>query len=196
MGNGACSLSPSLLLVTPHFETPEITPNLKRDLTIADILQIAPPRKLPSLYVLDSIVKNVGTPYTVYLGKNLYSTFMGAYTLVDSGTRKAMEAMLKTWKEPVPGSLDPRPVFQVEETRPIENALIKARTAMLQSQQRQPGVLGQVPSPGLYRQTPTPPQYASRFAPPQYQQQNSTPQPFLQQQVSLDKRFKTIARFS
>ncbi|KAG9618001.1 hypothetical protein KCU86_g13522, partial [Aureobasidium melanogenum] len=44
----------------------------------------APGRKLPALYVLDSIVKNVGTPYTVYLGRNLFSTFMDSYTLVDS----------------------------------------------------------------------------------------------------------------
>lgn len=60
---------------------------------------------------------------------------MNAYTLVDSQTRKKLDEMLKTWKEPVPGSLDPRPVFPVEITRNIENALIKARTAALQQQQ-------------------------------------------------------------
>jgi len=92
-------------------------------------------QKLPALYVVDSIVKNVGTPYTLFLGRNMYQTFMNAYTLVDSQTRRKLDEMLKTWKEPVPGSLDTRPVFPSEITRGIESALIKARTAALQQQQ-------------------------------------------------------------
>jgi pre-mRNA cleavage complex 2 protein Pcf11 len=84
----------------------------------------------------------VGTPYTLFLGRNMYQTFMNAYTLVDSQTRRKLDEMLKTWKEPVPGSLDTRPVFAPDITRNIENALIKARTAALQSQQaRQPEIL-------------------------------------------------------
>ncbi|GAB1193152.1 hypothetical protein APSETT444_002355 [Aspergillus pseudonomiae] len=94
-----------------------------------------PAQKLPALYVVDSIVKNVGTPYTLFLGRNMYQTFMNAYTLVDSPTRRKLDEMLKTWKEPVPGSLDTRPVFPPEVTRGIESALIKARTAALQQQQ-------------------------------------------------------------
>ncbi|KAJ5169084.1 uncharacterized protein N7482_004678 [Penicillium canariense] len=94
-----------------------------------------PPQKLPALYVVDSIVKNVGTPYTLFLGRNMYQTFMNAYTLVDSATRRKLDEMLKTWKEPVPGSLDTRPVFPPDVTRNIENALIKARTAALQQEQ-------------------------------------------------------------
>lgn len=122
--------------------------------------------------MLDSIVKNVGTPYTVYLGRGLYSTYMEAYTLVDSNIRRAMEGMLKTWKEPVPGSMDTRPVFPPEVVRPIENALIKAKTAALQHQR--------LPQAG-YKNTPTPPQMNGQFAPPpgqyQYQRQQHTPQP-------------------
>ncbi|CEJ54707.1 hypothetical protein PMG11_01003 [Penicillium brasilianum] len=94
-----------------------------------------PQQKLPALYVVDSIVKNVGTPYTLFLGRNMYTTFMNAYTLVDAQTRRKLDEMLKTWKEPVPGSLDTRPVFAPEITRSIENALIKARTAALQQEQ-------------------------------------------------------------
>ncbi|KAK1064846.1 mRNA 3' end processing factor [Friedmanniomyces endolithicus] len=129
----------------------------------------APNRKLPSLYVLDSIIKNVGTPYTVYLGRNLYGTFMEAYTLVDGATRRAMESLLKTWKEPVPGSIDPRPVFPLETVRPIENALIRAKTAALQNQRHaQPQQ--------MYQGVPTPSQYNGRMAAPPmlppYQQQS------------------------
>ena len=117
------------------------------------------------------MVKNVGTPYTLFLGRNLYQTFMNAYTLVDSQTRKKLDEMLKTWKEPVPGSLDTRPVFPAEITRSIENALIKARTAALQHQQarNQQEILGRsrgVATPPItWRNTPTPPQSAPRYPP-------------------------------
>ncbi|KAH0287016.1 hypothetical protein M436DRAFT_38594 [Aureobasidium namibiae CBS 147.97] len=155
----------------------------------------APGRKLPALYVLDSIVKNVGTPYTVYLGRNLFSTFMDSYTLVDSQTRKSMEAMLKTWKEPVPGSMDPRPVFPAEVTRTIENALIKARTAavQLQTRNRTPLNMPGRPMSTNYRNTPTPPHNASQFQPPPqdpyqngFRSQQPTPQHFSSHQLPPD----------
>lgn len=141
------------------------------------ILEQTPPdRKLPALYVLDSIVKNVGTPYTLFLGRNLYQTFMDAYSLVNSQVRKKLDEMLKTWKEPVPGSLDTRPVFSVETTRPIENALIKARTHAIQQQQlqarSQQDLMNRVrptttpPVPGPWRNTPTPPHTNGRYPPP------------------------------
>ncbi|KFY08795.1 hypothetical protein V492_05905 [Pseudogymnoascus sp. VKM F-4246] len=129
------------------------------------IKRTGPAKKLPALYLLDSIVKNVGTPYTLFFGRQLFSTFMEAYALVDNNVRRKMEEMLKTWKEPVPGSIDTRPVFLPEVTRPIENALIKARTSAIQahqeyarSQQQQPsGKNRAVPSPVPFRNTATPP---------------------------------------
>ena len=125
--------------------------------------QISPQKKLPAFYVLDSVVKNVGTPYTLFFGRQLYSTFMEAYVLVDNSTRRKMEEMLKTWKEPVPGSIDTRPVFPPEVTRPIENALIKARTSAVQAQQEQLRSQQQFMGRGRplsatpYRETSTPP---------------------------------------
>lgn len=84
---------------------------------------------------------------------------------MDNSTRRKMDEMLKTWKEPVPGSIDTRPVFPSEVTRPIENALIKARTSAVQAQQEQmrsqQQLMGRgrpLPSVAPYRQTPTPPQ--------------------------------------
>ncbi|KAL8366127.1 hypothetical protein RB595_004751 [Gaeumannomyces hyphopodioides] len=142
------------------------------------IKQVVASRKLPALYLLDSIVKNVGTPYTLFFGRKLYQTFMEAYASVDNGTRRKMDEMLKTWKEPVPGTLDTRPVFPPDTVRPIENALIKARTSALQAQQEQmrsqqqllAGGRGRPPN-GPYRETPTPPggprnPYGHAFAPP------------------------------
>lgn len=162
-----------------------------------DMKQAPPSRKLPALYVLDSVVKNVGTPYTLFFGRNLYQTFMNAYTLVDSPVRKKLEEMLKTWKEPVPGSLDSRPVFPPDITRPIENALIKARTAAIQLQQQQAKSLqgraatgwksAPTPPPGTsgprYSQTPVPaavPPYLG------YQQQGYNQRPVTRPAVTLE----------
>jgi len=116
--------------------------------------------------VLDSIVKNVGTPYTVYIGRNLYKTFMESYLVMDQGTRKSMEGLLKTWKMPVPESMDPRPVFQADVTQDIENALAKFRAA--QQQIRPQHALPPRP-PSLnvaWRGTSTPPQTGPRYAAP------------------------------
>lgn len=45
--------------------------------------------------------------------------------MVDQNTRRKMVEMLRTWKEPVPGSIDPRPVFEPEFVAPIDAALMK-----------------------------------------------------------------------
>ncbi|KAH6717855.1 hypothetical protein BKA61DRAFT_293186 [Leptodontidium sp. MPI-SDFR-AT-0119] len=149
--------------------------NTASSLAIAEVLknhikQVAPPKKLPAFYVLDSIVKNVGTPYTLFFGRDLFSVFMDSYARVDNNTRSKMVEMLRTWKEPVPGSMDTRPVFSAEVTRPIENALIKARTSFLQAHQEHTrgqsmgrGRTG--PSPAPYRETPTPPNPQAYQAP-------------------------------
>ena len=95
---------------------------------------------------------------------------MNAYSLVNDHVRKKLDEMLKTWKEPVPGSLDMRPVFPAETIRPIENALIKARTRAVQQQQQQARsqqeLLNrnrQTPNTSTaWRNTPTPPQSNGR----------------------------------
>ena len=97
--------------------------------------------------------------------------------------------MLKTWKEPVPGSIDTRPVFLPEVTRPIENALIKARTSAIQAhqeyaRQQQPLAGKNRPSPVPFRNTATPPlqhpnmggnQYPGSQYPPPYGAQQVCP---------------------
>ncbi|PTB62159.1 hypothetical protein BBK36DRAFT_1136609 [Trichoderma citrinoviride] len=137
--------------------------NTEHALAIAEVLQQhilkAPPnKKLPALYVMDSIVKNVGTPYTLYFGRQLFKIFMESYAVVDHGIRRKMEEMLKTWKDPVPGSLDTRPVFSHELVRPIENALMKVRAASM-PQPAQSAIPGRPRSAMFppHRNTPTPP---------------------------------------
>lgn len=97
---------------------------------------------------------------------------MNAYTKVDGPIRKKLDEMLKTWKEPVPGSMDTRPVFPAEVTRPIENALIKARTAFVREhqaklQQEKLNHNRHVATPPVaWRNTPTPPQNTGPYRPP------------------------------
>ena len=62
---------------------------------------------------------------------------MHAYSQVNSQVRNKLNEMLKTWKESVPGSQDPRPVFPHDTTRPIESALIKLRTMDVEKQQQE-----------------------------------------------------------
>lgn len=70
-----------------------------------------------------------------------------------------MEAMMRTWTEPVPGSIDPRPVFPPETVAPIESALAKVREAVMNSQRaRQPQA--------QLRGIATPPQYNAQYATP------------------------------
>ncbi|KAJ5794472.1 RNA polymerase II large subunit CTD [Penicillium paradoxum] len=157
-----------------------------------------PPQKLPALYVADSIVKNVGSPYTLFLGRNMYQTFMNVYTLVDGNTRRKLDEMLNTWKQPAPGSLDTRPVFPPDITRNIESALIKARTAALQQQQAraQPDILGRNRgnvTPTGWTNSPTPPQSMPRHLQhPQYSHSHnshSTPTSSVSHQQDIDLNY-------
>ncbi|KAI0137302.1 hypothetical protein BJ170DRAFT_678153 [Xylariales sp. AK1849] len=161
--------------------------NTEHALAISQALQdhikrVAPHKKLPSLYVLDSIVKNVGTPYTLFFGKRLYGTYMEAYASVDMNTRRKMDEMLKTWKEPIPGSIDTRPVFPPDVTRPIENALVQARERGNQESRKLTNRGRQMPQGVPYRETPTPPgarpaSQASGYpgGPPPFPLMNGTP---------------------
>lgn len=135
--------------------------------------------------MLDSLVKNVGSPYTVYFGRNLHETFMLAYSQVDQMVRRKLEEMLKTWREPVPGSLSNVPVFPLPSTQSIIDALnrYKQTTAPRpqqnpqQAQIRPPSV---VPASVPYRATPAP-QNGLPYSPPPINVQQPTPTPQPQQ---------------
>src|ERR1700761_2579804 len=143
-------------------------------------MQAPPARKLPALYVLDSIAKNVGSPYTVYFGRNLHQIFMLAYSQVDSAVRRKLEEMLKTWREPVPGSLSTTPVFPIASTQTIVDSLNKFRGATAGGNRYQStpaqGQPVRVASAQPYRQTPTPPQSLPQFL-PSFAVQIRSPQP-------------------
>ena len=94
---------------------------------------------------------------------------MNAYSKVEPSVRRKLEEMLYTWKQPVPNSSSSNPVFSSEVTRKIDNALIKARTAALQHQQKQMKQQSQDPK-AYNRSIVTPP-------PQLHPQYKSTPPP-------------------
>ncbi|EPY51802.1 cleavage and polyadenylation specificity factor [Schizosaccharomyces cryophilus OY26] len=98
-------------------------------------IQKCPPScKLPALYLLDSISKNIGYPYTLFFGRHLFTTFMNAYTVVEPSLRLKLDQLLATWKQRSPNSSSPDPVFPPSVTGKIENALLKYKSSFLRHQ--------------------------------------------------------------
>ncbi|CAG8447467.1 5023_t:CDS:10 [Diversispora eburnea] len=85
------------------------------------IRTVSPTQKLPVLYLLDSISKNVGGTYIQLFARNLCHTFMEIYNVVDQPTKQKLERVLATWIIGPNGA----PVYSAEVTGQIERALMK-----------------------------------------------------------------------
>lgn len=95
--------------------------------------QAVPHHKLYALYLLDSISKNVGSPYTLLFAQKLFHTFTQAYLLVDDPTRKKFIDLFKTWKNATTSS--GVPLFPDEPVNKIEQFLVKATSIHQQASQ-------------------------------------------------------------
>jgi hypothetical protein len=100
--------------------------------------------------------------------------------------------MLSTWKQPIPGSMEHRPVFPLEVVKPIDTTLLKVRTIALQHQQaarsQTPSMHALPPRPGAMTPQPdwarigTPPQshpmypQAQQHVDPRYRVPSALPQ--------------------
>lgn len=62
------------------------------------IMHSHPSIRLPALYTLDSISKNIGHPYTQLWAARIVPIFLESYRLVDQPTKLRMEELLATWK--------------------------------------------------------------------------------------------------
>ncbi|GAA5814611.1 hypothetical protein MFLAVUS_008110 [Mucor flavus] len=84
----------------------------------------APGQKLPVLYLIDSICKNVGGSFITNFARNMVSIFLDAYTLTDASVRKSFERLLQTWKNGMPGG---NPVFPRHIIESIERSIVYIR---------------------------------------------------------------------
>ncbi|KAM4048171.1 pre-mRNA cleavage complex 2 protein Pcf11 [Anomaloglossus baeobatrachus] len=89
----------------------------------AQIAKAPSTEKLPVMYLMDSIVKNVGRNYQTAFAKNIVSTFVNVFEKVDENTRKSLYKLRSTWDEIFPSkklyALDVR-VQQVDPAWPIK----------------------------------------------------------------------------
>ncbi|KAA0720086.1 Pre-mRNA cleavage complex 2 protein [Triplophysa tibetana] len=106
----------------------------------AQIAKAPPVEKLPVLYLVDSIVKNVGGAYLEVFAKNLVNSFICVFEKVDEGTRKSLFKLRSTWEEIFPlkklFALDVRvnsvdPAWPIKPLPPNVNASIHVNPKFL-----------------------------------------------------------------
>ncbi|XP_029957302.1 pre-mRNA cleavage complex 2 protein Pcf11 [Salarias fasciatus] len=68
----------------------------------AQISKAQPAEKLPVLYLVDSIVKNVGGEFLAVFAKNLITSFICVFEKVDENTRKSLFKLRSTWDDVFP----------------------------------------------------------------------------------------------
>ncbi|XP_041863791.1 pre-mRNA cleavage complex 2 protein Pcf11 [Melanotaenia boesemani] len=127
----------------------------------AQISKATATEKLPVLYLVDSIVKNVGGEYLAVFAKNLITSFICVFEKVDENTRKSLFKLRSTWDEVFPPkklyALDVRvnsldPAWPIKPLPPTVNASIHVNPRFLKQPEEATS-----PQPAPTQATPAPP---------------------------------------
>ncbi|XP_046665109.1 uncharacterized protein LOC124357394 isoform X3 [Homalodisca vitripennis] len=108
------------MLAEDHLEyAPIITQTV-----LTHLQKVRPDVKLPVLYLIDSIVKNVGKAYINLFTQSIVQSFTNTFEKVDEKTREQMFKLRQTWSEVFPAktiyTLD-KSVQQIDPAWPVSN---------------------------------------------------------------------------